>query len=154
MKYSEHLRKVFKDSRLDIEDLLLLECFQIRYLPERVPAKEFATLLREYPVIHRFLIKKEPSIKSFLDKIKDYRFKKKLKKLEQENGIIDWAANLIETSDKWKVYFNKILSGTLVVENFDVAISLSKKYPEFDFEVTDDMTNLEVPDTILDGVGE
>jgi hypothetical protein len=28
------------------------------------------------------------------------------------------------------------------------------EYPEFDFEVTDKMTNLEVPDTIMEGVGE
>ncbi len=69
MKYASHLRKLFKDTRLEIEDLLLLECFQIRYLPERVPQKEFATLLRAYPVIYRFLQKKEPSIKPFLEKV-------------------------------------------------------------------------------------
>lgn len=28
------------------------------------------------------------------------------------------------------------------------------EYPDFDFEVTEEMTNLEVPDTIMDGVGE
>lgn len=69
MKYATHLKKIFKDTRLDIEDLLLLEPFQISYLPERVPQKEFATLLRTYPIIHRFLQKKEPSIKSFLERV-------------------------------------------------------------------------------------
>lgn len=28
------------------------------------------------------------------------------------------------------------------------------EYPDFEFEVTDEMTNLEVPDTIMEGVGE
>jgi lysine 2,3-aminomutase len=28
------------------------------------------------------------------------------------------------------------------------------EYPEFEFEVTEEMTNLEVPDTIMEGVGE
>lgn len=69
MKYAAHLKQVFKDTRIDIEDLLLLEPFQIKYLPERVPQKEFATLLRTYPIIHRFLQKKDPSIKSFLEKV-------------------------------------------------------------------------------------
>jgi SAM-dependent methyltransferase len=69
MKYATHLKKIFKDTRIDIEDLLLLKPFQISYLPERVPQKEFATLLRAYPIIHRFLQKKEPSIKLFLDKV-------------------------------------------------------------------------------------
>ncbi len=69
MKYSTYLRELFSDTNLDIEDLLLLESFQIKYLPKRVPQKEFATLLRAHPIIHRFLIKKEPSIQSFLDKI-------------------------------------------------------------------------------------
>ena len=61
MKYAKHLRETFPDTELCAEDLLLLEYFQIRYLPERVPQKEFATFLREYPIIHRYLIKKDPS---------------------------------------------------------------------------------------------
>jgi ubiquinone/menaquinone biosynthesis C-methylase UbiE len=69
MKYASHLKKIFKDTKIDIEDLLLMEPFQIRNLPERVPEKEFATLLRVHPIIQRFLQKKEPSIKPFLEKV-------------------------------------------------------------------------------------
>ena len=48
---------------------MLLETFQIKYLPERVAVKEFATLLRAYPVVHRFLVSKYPPISSFLTRI-------------------------------------------------------------------------------------
>jgi len=69
MKYASYLKKIFKDTRLHVEDLLLLESFQIRDFVSRAPKKELATLLRTYPVIHRFLIKKEPSVEKTLSKI-------------------------------------------------------------------------------------
>ena len=110
MKYSEHLRKVFKDTRLEIEDLLLLESFQIRYLPERVPAKEFATLLREYPVIHRFLINKEPSIKSFLDKVlQENKPVKNPKTIEAYCDEVIWEIGELIVYNKFpEVYDSKI----------------------------------------------
>ena len=66
MMYSERLRKLFGELTLHGEDLLLLESFQIKYLPDRVPQLEFATILRNYPVIHRFLISKYPPIEGFI----------------------------------------------------------------------------------------
>lgn len=60
------LRELFPEVKLQAEDLLLLEAFQIAYLPDRLARKEFATLLREYPVVQRFLIRKNSSISSFL----------------------------------------------------------------------------------------
>ena len=69
MKYSSHLKEIFKDTNLVVEDLLLLESFQIKYLPERIPQKEFATLLRTYPAIHHFLVNKEPTIIPFIEKV-------------------------------------------------------------------------------------
>jgi len=69
MPYSQKLRKLFPRISLHWEDLLLLETFQIKYLPDRVAVKEFATLLRVYPVIHRFLVSKYPPIGSFLSTI-------------------------------------------------------------------------------------
>jgi SAM-dependent methyltransferase len=48
---------------------LLLEAFQISYLPDRVPPKEFATLLGTFPLLHRFLVAKYPGISSFLERI-------------------------------------------------------------------------------------
>lgn len=69
MQYSKRLRELFPEVILHAEDLLLLETFQIKYLPDRVAQKEFATLLCTSPVVHRFLITKYPPIDSFLTRI-------------------------------------------------------------------------------------
>ena len=69
MKYSKLLKKRFAGITLNVEDLLLLETHQIKYLPDRVPGKEFATLLRANPVIHRFLVSKYPPIDNFINSI-------------------------------------------------------------------------------------
>lgn len=69
MGYSNKLREMFPDIHLQPEDILLLEAFQIKYLPTRVPHTEFAALLRTYPVLHRFLVAKSPGISSFLEGI-------------------------------------------------------------------------------------
>ena len=63
------LRELFPEITLHAEDLLLLESFQIKYLPDRVAAKEFATLLRKYPVVHRFMVNKYPPIAAFLTRL-------------------------------------------------------------------------------------
>ena len=67
MSYAGHLRKLFPSITLIPEDLLLLESFQIKYLPDRLPKKEFAALLRANPVVQRFFIAKYPPIKKFID---------------------------------------------------------------------------------------
>ena len=67
MTYADSLREMFPGFTLVPEDLLLLETFQIKYLPERVAKQEFATLLSEYPVVQRFLLAKYPPIASFLN---------------------------------------------------------------------------------------
>jgi hypothetical protein len=66
MAYAQMLREMFPESTLDPEDLLLLDTFQIKYLPERVAKREFSTLLWEYPVVKRFLISKYPPISPFI----------------------------------------------------------------------------------------
>jgi len=71
MTYSKKLRESFPDLTLQAEDLLLLETFQISYLPERVAKKEFATLLSRHPVVHRFLLNKHPPIEPFLSGLLD-----------------------------------------------------------------------------------
>jgi len=69
MSYSKRLRQLFPGLSLQAEDLLFLEAFQVKYLPERVAPKEFAILLHAYPVVHRYLLAREPSIESFLTEI-------------------------------------------------------------------------------------
>jgi hypothetical protein len=58
--YSEMLKQLFSGITLDAGDLLFLESFQVKYLPERVPHKEFATLIRKYPFVKNFQISKNP----------------------------------------------------------------------------------------------
>ncbi|MCD4789016.1 MAG: class I SAM-dependent methyltransferase [Bacteroidales bacterium] len=69
MKYSKTLKELFAGITLNAEDLLFLETFQIKYLPDRVPQKEFSVLLRANPIIHRYLISKYPPIEIFINTI-------------------------------------------------------------------------------------
>lgn len=69
MTYSQKLRGLFPEISLVWEDLLLLETFQIKYLPDRVAVKEFSTLLHTNPVLYRFLVSKYPLIHPFLIRI-------------------------------------------------------------------------------------
>jgi len=84
MKYSIMLRELFYGISLCVEDLLLIESFQINYFSERVPQKEFAALIRKYPFVRKFLILKNPSIEKFInyilkanEEIKDQKLIKK-----------------------------------------------------------------------------
>ncbi|MGD2175426.1 MAG: methyltransferase domain-containing protein [Candidatus Brocadiaceae bacterium] len=58
-----------KDAPLEIEDLFLLEDFQIGYLPGYVAERELAAALHAYPSIARFLKAKCPSVTAFIDGI-------------------------------------------------------------------------------------
>ena len=54
---------------LDIEDLFLLESFQISYFPGWVPERELAAVLHSQPVLKNFLVKKCPSISSYIERV-------------------------------------------------------------------------------------
>jgi SAM-dependent methyltransferase len=69
MAYEKRLRKIFHGTNLTLEDLYLLETFQINYLPDRLPEKEFAAILFSHPSIKSFLIKKHPQIAEFINTI-------------------------------------------------------------------------------------
>jgi len=64
--YADSLRKTFHGLDLSIEDLYLLDGFQIGYLSDRVPQREFAAVLHAHPSIKRFLITKHPPIADFI----------------------------------------------------------------------------------------
>ncbi len=66
----ELFKEIFRGVVLEIEDLYLLEPFQITYLPGWIPGREFASVLENRPEIATFLMKKCPEIKPFLEKIK------------------------------------------------------------------------------------
>ena len=64
------LRKPFAGADLQIEDLYLLESFQVEYLPGWVPERELACVLWAHPTIERFLRAKSPAVSPFLDNVK------------------------------------------------------------------------------------
>jgi SAM-dependent methyltransferase len=69
MKHSDTLRKLFKGTELCAGDLLLLESFQVSYLPGRIPEKHFAPLMRSYPRIKEFLELKDASIRTYIEAV-------------------------------------------------------------------------------------
>lgn len=66
MMYEDHLRKVFRGAKLDVEDLYLLESYQIAYLRERAQQRELAAVLQANPSLNRFFVNKCPEIADFL----------------------------------------------------------------------------------------
>ncbi len=90
MKYSKTLKTLFEGITLNAEDLFLLETFQIKYLPDRVPKREFAALLRANPVIHSFLISKYPPIADFINAIL-----KENKAIDNKSTIDEYCEELL-----------------------------------------------------------
>ena len=64
------LRKLFEGADLNIEDLYLLDSFQIEYFPGWISERELAWVLWAHPSIYRFLTAKCPSISRFLEAVK------------------------------------------------------------------------------------
>ena len=58
---------MFKGVSLSVEDIYLLESFQIDYFPGWVPERESAAVLWAYPPIKTFLEKKHPPITDFIE---------------------------------------------------------------------------------------
>lgn len=69
MASAKFFKTFFRDATLEIEDLFLLESFQIEYLPGWVPDLELARVLWAYPAIKRFLLKKCPEISGFVERV-------------------------------------------------------------------------------------
>jgi len=69
MSLADAFRQMFTEVSLEVEDLYLLESFQIAYLPGWVPEREFAAVLWAYPSIQRFLVKKCPSITDWVARV-------------------------------------------------------------------------------------
>jgi SAM-dependent methyltransferase len=60
---------MFAGASLEVEDLFLLEDFQIQYWPGWVPERELAAVLWNSPHLKHFLIHKCPSITGFIEDI-------------------------------------------------------------------------------------
>jgi chromosome segregation protein len=66
-------------------------------------------------------------------KIQAYFFRKKIKSLKKESGFIGFAKDYIQTEEKWKPFFNKILSNTVLVDSLETAFRLSPYYEVFNY---------------------
>ncbi len=71
--------------------------------------------------------------KNLMDKIHDYGTKRKAKKLVAEKGFVGRAVDFVQTEEKWKSFFDKLLDKYIVVDTLDTAFRLSEKYPGFNF---------------------
>lgn len=69
MSTADTFKRMFSGVALEIEDLYLLESFQISYFPGWVPERELAAVLMAYPSIKRFLVKKCPSINDLVERV-------------------------------------------------------------------------------------
>lgn len=69
MSCATHFKRMFAGAILEIDDLFLLESFQIAYLPGWVPEREFASVLTARPEIRRFLVTRCPEVSEFVDSV-------------------------------------------------------------------------------------
>lgn len=69
MSSATYFRRMFSGTVLEIDDLFLLESFQIAYLPGWVPEREFAAVLTVRPEIRRFLVSRCPQVGEFVDSV-------------------------------------------------------------------------------------
>jgi SAM-dependent methyltransferase len=71
MSISGRLKKMFRGVTLEVDDIFLLESFQIGYLPGWVSKKDMSAVIHRRPDIEIFLRKKHPPVSSYLDAIKE-----------------------------------------------------------------------------------
>ena len=71
--------------------------------------------------------------KSFFEKVQSYALKHRGSRLEQEKGFLGWSINFVQTEDKWKPFFEKLLERVAIVDTLETAFELSGKYIDFSF---------------------
>lgn len=76
---------------------------------------------------------REEGKKTLLKRLNSYSLKKIRKKLESEQAFLGWSENYIQTEERWRPYFSRILGSTGLVKTLEDAIELCRKYPGFSF---------------------
>jgi chromosome segregation protein len=79
---------------------------------------------------------KGSSQKTFSQKIVRFLSRQNEKKLQKEAGFLGWAESFVETEEKWRPFFSKILDKVAVVDSLERSIELFPKYPDFNFTTT------------------
>jgi hypothetical protein len=59
-------KRMFAGAILEVDDLFLLESFQIAYLPGWVPEREFGAVLHARPAIARYLVTRCPEVSGYV----------------------------------------------------------------------------------------
>ena len=80
------------------------------------------------------IFRDESKAKTTLLKRLNFFFEKRAKKqVESADGFISWTNNLINTEEKWKPFFDKILSKIAVFENLEKAFLVYNSAKQFSF---------------------
>ena len=126
-------KELFKGVSLDIEDLYLLESFQIEYFRGLIPEQELAGVLWTNPPIKRFLVRKCPSISDFIDRI-----------MSENTSVAD--------EDTLAVYTDKVLwtIADLLIYNKCPEVYDKLPYHDWDFREVTVITPLNGK-TVIDG---
>lgn len=91
MGIADTFKNMFRGVHLEIDDLFLLESFQIGYLPGWVPEREFAMVLQARPEIRRFLATRCPQITGFMDSVlSKYTCPPNTEQLAASSDIVIW----------------------------------------------------------------
>ena len=72
-----------------------------------------------------------------LRKLQNYFSSRPRKKIEAQSSFKLWASEAIKADETWNFVFQKLLNRTAIVNDFDNALLLSKKFPEFRFVTLD-----------------
>ena len=91
-------KDIFKHVSLEVEDLYLLESFQIDMLPG-VADRDLAVVLWAHPSIKRFLLKKCPSVADYIDSIIG-----QYKPAKDKRELVKCSDNLVWAIADWLVY--------------------------------------------------
>ena len=71
--------------------------------------------------------------KTMFEKLQGYALKRRGNRLEKEKGFLGWSISFIETENKWKPFFEKLLERAVIVDSLETAFDLSGRYPDFNF---------------------
>ncbi len=71
--------------------------------------------------------------KTLFEKFQSYALKHRGNRLEQEKGFLGWSISFVQTEEKWKPFFDKLLERVAIVDSLETAFDLSGKYTDFNF---------------------
>jgi chromosome segregation protein len=71
--------------------------------------------------------------KNLIQHLQSFFIHRKIRSLKKEIGFLGFARDFIQTEEKWKQFFEKILSKTVLVDSLETAFSLSSEYTMFNF---------------------